>query len=142
MNMIWIWAIIIVVALIAEFLTMQMVSIWLAVGGLVGLILAIIGGIGIEVQIIVAIAVAFVSILALRKVTLKFLTNKTEGDKAEVLVGKTGKVINAIDKETSGTVKINGVIWTAIADKNIAEGTEIKIIDVVGNRLKVKEVKE
>ena len=142
MSMIWIWAIIIVIALVVEFLTMQMVSIWFAIGGLVGLILALIGGISIEIQIIVAIAVALLAILGPRKFTLKFLNSKTEGGKAEVLIGKTGIVINPIDKETSGTVKVNGILWTALANKNIAQDAKIEVIEVVGNRLKVKEIKE
>ena len=142
MSMIWVWVIVIGVALIAEFLTMQMVSIWFAVGGLVGLILALIGGIGIEIQIIVAIAASLAAIFGLRKFTLKFLTNKTEGEKAEVLIGKTGIVVAPIDKETSGTVKVNGIIWTAIANKNIAENAKVEVIEVTGNRLIVKEIKE
>ena len=142
MSMIWVWVIVIGIALIAEFLTMQMVSIWFAVGGLVGLILALIGGIGIEIQIIVAIAASLAAIFGLRKFTLKFLTNKTEGEKAEVLIGKTGVVVVPIDKETSGTVKVNGIIWTAIANKNIAEDAKVEVIEVTGNRLKVKEIKE
>ena len=140
--MIWIWVGIIVLALITEFLTMQMVSIWFAIGGIVGLILALIGGIGIEIQIIVAVVVALLAIFGLRKFTLKFLTNKTEGEKAEVLIGKKGVVVNAIDKETGGTVKINGVLWTAMANKNIAQDAKIEVVEVVGNRLKVKEIKE
>lgn len=140
--MIWVWTIVIAVSLILEFLTWQMVSIWLAVGGVVGLVLSAIGGISVEVQIIVVVVVAMLAIIFLRKFTLKFLTNKTEGAKAEVLIGKTGKVMQPIDKETSGTVKINGVFWTACADKNIAKDAEIEVVGVKGNRLKVKEIKE
>lgn len=140
MVMVWVWAIVIAVSLVAEFLSMQMISIWLALGGVVGLILAVIGGISIEIQIVIMVIISLLSIIFLRKFALKYLNNTSEDKKAEVLIGKTGKVLDDITKNNNGTVKISGVIWTACAEKELTKGEEVEVIEVNGNKLKVKKI--
>lgn len=140
MDMVWVWAIVIAISLIIEFITMQMVSIWLALGGVVGLILAIIGGISIEIQIVIMVLISLLSIIFLRKFALKYLNNTSEDKQAEVLIGKMGKVIDNIEKENYGTVKINGILWTAYSDTEVLSGTEVKVIEVNGNKLKVNKI--
>ena len=49
----WIWLAIIVVALIIEIVTLDLVSIWFSFGAVVPFILSAIGGIPIEIQIVV-----------------------------------------------------------------------------------------
>ena len=138
MELYFVWTIIIAAALLVEFFTMQMVSIWFAVGGVFGLVLSLIGGIGLEVQIIVSAVVALISIVFLRKFALKFLHKSADKNDAGTLVGKTAEVVEEISPEKAGTVKLNGVLWTAISEENLALGAKVKIIDVLGNKLKVK----
>ena len=138
MELYFVWTIIIAAALLVEFFTMQMVSIWFAVGGVFGLVLSLIGGIGLEVQIIVSAIVALISIVFLRKFALKFLHKSADKSDAGTLVGKTAEVVEEISPEKSGAVKLNGVLWTAISEENLQVGAKVKIIDVLGNKLKVK----
>lgn len=138
MDLIWIWTIIFVLAVVVEFITMEMVSIWIALGALVGLILSAIGGIGLEIQILSACLVAIVSILLLRKFALRYLHKTKDKKSAEVLIGKTCKVLEDITPEKSGTVKFNGVVWTATSDQTLEKGAQVVIEEVNGNKLKVK----
>ena len=138
MELYFVWTIIIAAALLIEFFTMQMVSIWFAVGGAFGLVLSLIGGIGLEVQIIVSAIVALISIVFLRKFALKFLHKSADTKDAGTLVGKTAEVVEEISPEKAGAVKLNGVLWTAISEENLQVGAKVKIIDVLGNKLKVK----
>lgn len=140
MVMVWVWAIVIALSLVIEFITMQMVSIWLALGGVVGLILALIGGVAIEIQIVVVVIVSLLAILFLRKFALKFLNSTSENKKADILIGKRTKMIEPTTKNDAGTIKINGVLWTAVADENIAVGEEVEVVEINGNKLKVKKV--
>lgn len=140
MVMVWVWAIVIALSLVVEFITMQMVSIWLALGGVVGLILALIGGVAIEIQIVVVVIVSLLAILFLRKFALKFLNSTSENKKADILIGKRTKMIEPTTKNDAGTIKINGVLWTAVADENIAVGEEVEVVEINGNKLKVKKV--
>ena len=138
MELYFVWTIIIAAALLVEFFTMQMVSIWFAVGGVFGLVLSLIGGIGLEVQIIVSAVVALISIVFLRKFALKFLHKSADKNDAGTLVGKTAEVVEEISPEKSGAVKLNGVLWTATSEETLGIGAKVKIIDVLGNKLKVK----
>lgn len=138
MELYFVWTIIIAAALLVEFFTMQMVSIWFAVGGVFGLVLSLIGGIGLEVQIIVSAIVALISIVFLRKFALKFLHKSADKSDAGTLVGKTAEVVEEISPEKAGAVKLNGVLWTATSEETLGIGAKVKIIDVLGNKLKVK----
>ena len=138
MELYFVWTIIIAAALLVEFFTMQMVSIWFAVGGAFGLVLSLIGGIGLEVQIIVSAVVALISIVFLRKFALKFLHKSADKNDAGTLVGKTAEVVEEISPEKAGAVKLNGVLWTATSEETLGIGAKVKIIDVLGNKLKVK----
>ena len=138
MELYFVWTIIIAAALLVEFFTMQMVSIWFAVGGVFELVLSLIGGIGLEVQIIVSAVVALISIVFLRKFALKFLHKSADKNDAGTLVGKTAEVVEEISPEKAGAVKLNGVLWTATSEETLGIGAKVKIIDVLGNKLKVK----
>ncbi|MDD4408929.1 MAG: NfeD family protein [Clostridia bacterium] len=140
MDWIWIWAIIVAVSLLIEFFTMELISIWIAVGGLVALILAAIGGINPEIQIICAILVSLGCILGLRRFALKHLNKKSESSIAEPLLGKKAKLIEPCGMEKDGSIKLNGIIWTVYSDSEILQNEEIEVIKVKGNKLKVKQV--
>ena len=75
MDIVWIWTIVIAVALVVEFFTMELISVWFAIGGLLGLILAVCG-VALEIQIICAVVLALGCILGLRRFAIKFLFKK------------------------------------------------------------------
>ena len=140
MSMIWVWTGVIAFALIIEFMTMQLVTIWFAVGGIVGLILTIIGGISIEIQVACAVLVSIICIIGLRKFAMKYLNKKSEDKQVEMLVGHKAKMLEDVEKDVLGTIKLNGVVWTAYSDEKIEANEEVEIIEVNGNKLKVKKV--
>lgn len=139
MDPIWIWTIVIAGALLIEALTVEMVAVWLAVGGFVGLILAIIGGIDIGIQIIVVAVVTIASILLLRRFTLKFLRKGEDKSSVETVIGKKSKLLEDVSPTQNSTLKLNGTVWTVICDEELSKGTEVEIIEIKGNKLKVKK---
>ena len=76
MTWVYVWLGVVVISLILEFVTFELVSIWVSLGSLVAMILAFCG-VRYEIQIIVAVVISIVCILSLRKVALKFLTKNT-----------------------------------------------------------------
>ena len=139
MELIWIWAIVVAISLVVEFATMQMVSIWIALGALVGLILSAIGGVALEIQIIVSCVVAMISIVFLRKFALKFLHKTKDTKPADSIIGRPCEVTKEILKETAGEVKLNGVLWIAISEDTLNVGEKAVVIEAIGNKLKVKK---
>ncbi len=140
--MIWIWLGIFVLSVIIEAVEPDLVSIWFAAGALLAIILSIIPGIPFWVEIIVFLVIAFVLIFAIRPLAKKYLYKKEVKSNIEEKIGEKCVVIKAINELSHGEVKLNGVIWTAVA-KNKGEAIEeqavVTIIGVDGNKLIVEK---
>ncbi len=140
MAWLYIWLGVVVITLVVEFLTLDLVSIWIALGAFVAMILA---GckVGFEIQIIVAVVIAVGSILGLRKVALKWLNKSKEKTNLDLLIGKRVKLITKITEDEMGTVKINGITYS-VKEKNnqVVEEKEYVIIEKIeGNKLIVRK---
>lgn len=142
MLWIWIWLGVLAVSLILEFVTMELVSIWISFGSIVALILACCK-VSYEIQIIVCVAVSVASILLLRKITLKFLSKSKEKTETnmDTIIGTKVKLITEITPDTMGSVKLNGVIWSVKTenDETVEANEYVKIIKVEGNKLIVEK---
>ena len=108
MNWIWIWLGIVVVALVLEFVTLELVSIWFAFGGFVALIMSACGA-SVESQWIVFGIISLACILGLRKVSLKLL-QKDDNHKItskELTIGSTTELLEPISETHKGLIKVN-----------------------------------
>lgn len=138
---VWIWLAITALALIIEFVTMELVSIWFVAGGLIALILTACG-VSYVVNVIVFIVISFVMLFSFRKLALKVL-NKNNNEKTNVdeFIGKTFKLLTEITESTPGTIKIHGVIWNVVTedDSSIEKDNYVTIVRVKGNKFIVKK---
>lgn len=140
--MIYVWLAILVVSVITEFITTELVSIWFASGALISLILAI-----LQVPLIWQI-VAFVLISALfiifgRKPLMKLLSKDKSKTNSDANIGKVFTLISPISFGQVGSIKVNDVVWSAIAtsdDIQIKEGCKVEIVAIKGNKFIVKEI--
>ena len=145
MDWIWVWLGVVVVALVLEFITLELVSIWFAFGGFVALIMSACGA-GVASQWIVFGIISLACILGLRKVSLKLL-QKDDDHKItskELTIGSTTELLESITKTQKGLIKVNGIEWTAIGeteDTEIDAGTLVKIVAQKGNKYVVKPEK-
>lgn len=143
--MFWVWLGVIAVTLIIEIATLELVSIWFTIGAVIPFILSAIGGIRIEIQISVFVVVSALLILFLRKAAQKVLfKNMNEKTNMDSFVGKKFKLLEKTDLENNGSLKINGVVWTAISEDGnlIEEGTLVEIVKLDGNKLVVRKADE
>lgn len=139
----WIWLAVIVLSVVVEAVTMDLVTCWFAVGAIVPLILAVCD-VAWEIQLIVFIVLSAALIFSLRKITLKWLfKNKDSKTNMDLIIGKKVRMISRTDFETTGSVKINDVVWSVVSEgqETIEQGEMVEIIAVSGNKLKVKPVK-
>lgn len=135
-----IWILGIIVFIILEAVTYQLVSIWFALGALGGLI-ASFTGVNFYVQMAVFIAVSFIFILCLRPVTMKFFKPKNVETNARSLVGKEVLITSDVDNiEGLGEGKIDGKVWTvrSVDNSAIAKGETAVIENIEGVKLIVK----
>ena len=107
------WIVLLVVLIIVEPVTAQLVTIWFAAGAAAALI-AELCGLQQWLQWVIFIAVSAVALIATRPLVRK-VTNKTvQPTNADRCIGQTAVVIEDIDNiEGKGQVHVNGVTWTA-----------------------------
>ena len=141
-TMFWIWLAVIVVTVVIEGLTLDMVSVWFTAGAIVPLILAAVGAVGWEIQLIIFIVISTVLILTLRKVTKRLLFKNGSKEQINTIIGKQTKMIEDATEDTMGSIKINDVVWSAKSEKDetIKKGELVEIIRVSGNKAIVKKV--
>lgn len=140
--MFWIWLGIIIVTFLVEIFTAELISIWFTIGAIPPFILSATQSVHAIWQVVIFAVLSAVLMLSLRKVTKKWLLrNSNEKTNTDLLIGKKCTLIDACGLETFGTVKINGVEWNAVGDKqqNIAKGALVVIVGLSGNKLIVKE---
>ena len=141
MVWVYVWLGVVVASLILEFVTMELVSVWVSIGGFIGMILALCG-VNYIVQLVVAIAISIGCILGLRKVTLKFLNKNQDKTNIDMAVGTHVKLLEDVTEEKMGSAKYNGVVWSVKSEdetKKLKAGTFVEIVKVEGNKLIVKK---
>lgn len=131
------WLVIFVVLVVVEFASLQLISVWFAAGALVSLIVAACGA-PFSIQILVFAAVSTLLLACTRKIVKKFLWKGHVETNAELDVGKTARVIEAIDNlKSTGRVSLNGIDWTARSSDgtNIDEGESVTVDKIDGAKL-------
>ena len=117
MPAIIIWAVAFVVLVLVEVLTVQFVSIWLALGALVALMCAVFK-MSVLAQIIIFIIVSSMLLLATRPFVNKFLKTNKIPTNSDLNIGKKATVIKEITLDTAGRATLDGVDWIAIGKDN------------------------
>ena len=141
--MFWVWLAVVVISAVVEFATMDLTSIWFTAGAIIPFILSAINGIHWAIQVSLFVVLTVLSIIFLRPIAKKcLLKNANSKTNINALIGKQCKMITGCDFENMGSVKINGVVWSAISEdgKPIAKDDIVEIIKVDGNKLVVKHV--
>ena len=107
------WIVLLVVLIIVEAVTAQLVTIWFAAGAAAALV-AELCGLQQWLQWVIFIAVSALTLIATRPLVRK-VTNKTvQPTNADRCIGQTAVVTEDIDNiEGKGQVNVNGITWTA-----------------------------
>lgn len=139
------WLIVFIVLIGAELATLQLVSIWFAVGAL-GALIASLAGAGIEIQLVVFIALSLLLLILVKPATSRLMRKNVTKTNVDSLVGQTGKVTSLINNLNGyGTVSVRGQEWTAASVDDqviIEEGTTVIIRKISGVKLIVEAKKE
>ncbi len=142
MTWVYIWLGITAMALIIEFITADLLTIWFAGGGLIAMILA---ACGLEwyIHLPVFIAVSLTLLLCVRKIALKYFMKGDDKTNADSAIGKEYTLLSEIAFEKLGTIKIGDVVWnvkTKDERQTVAQGSIVKVVGVEGNKYVVEYV--
>ncbi len=138
-TMIFVWFAVIIVAGVIEAMTMDLSSIWFAAGGFFALIFAIIFPDLIWIQVIIFILFSIALLLVLRPIFKRFVKKNEIKTNADSLVGKVAVCVKPILDGERGEVKIEGKIWTAIANEDIQINEKVIVLAIKGVKLVVRK---
>ena len=135
----WIfWLILVIVLTIIEVATVNLLTIWFVISGIVALILSFF----IEDVAIVSTIFAVLGIILLittRPILKKYLPTQRERTNIDRVIGMKGLVTEEIKKNVIGEVKVDGKKWSAISNKKIEVGEEVIVDAIDGVKLIVRK---
>ena len=135
-----VWAAALVVFLIAEGATAGLVSIWLAAGALVALIIAAVGG-GIVLQAIAFLLVSALTLVLTRPLAKRYINNRHQPTNADRCIGRAALVSEEISElNGTGAVRLDGLEWSARTKSGavIPAGATVTVREIQGVRLIVE----
>ena len=135
------WFIAFVLFLIIELITVNLVTIWFAIGAVASMIATIMTD-SFVIQVIVFIVISLVCLLVTKPLVQKFKGFNVHPTNSDRVIGKVGEVTKKITKSEYGEVKIFGNNWTATSDEVIKVGEKVKVLDIEGVKLIVKKEDE
>lgn len=131
------WLAALVVFVIAEAATVQLVSVWFACGALVALVAALLHA-PLWLQIVLFLVVSAIALAATRPLVKKSLAKSYRPTNADRVLGKACYVTEKIDNIAgSGEVSASGKMWTARSSTGeiIEKGALVRPVSIEGVKL-------
>lgn len=133
------WLGLMAVFIVVEAVTVNLVSIWFAVGSIAGCIAAYAGANALTQAAVFAV-VSAASLIIFKRFFSDGLKKSHQPTNADILIGKTALVTEKIDPVLcTGTVEIQGRLWSAKCDSEIEKGAAVEVLKIEGVKLVVKE---
>ena len=140
----YVWLAFVILFVVAECMTVGLVSIWFAGGSLVAMLLAMAGA-GIGWQVLGFLLASAVLLMATRPLAKKYINNKKEKTNYKSVIGEVVKVTETIDNfNQTGVAFADGKEWTARSAEDavvIQKDTLAKVVAVEGVKLIVEPYK-
>ncbi len=138
----WLAAMIVFIA--TECATISLVSVWFAVGALVAIVVALLGG-SLILQVVLFLAVSILLLASLRTVVRKYINPGLVRTNTDSLIGQIGVVTTPVNNVAAlGQVKINGMVWSARSSTGtpLPEGAQVRVDRIEGVKLFVTLAEE
>lgn len=137
-----VWAILVVVFVIIEIATVQLVSIWLAAGALITMICSYF----FDLTVLGQLGIFILSSAVFLALTMPYLKKRQQNGhistNSELDIGKTAVVIEDIDPDNgTGRVTLSGVDWSAVSENGeaIPKNSTVIVTQVSGAKLTVRQ---
>jgi membrane protein implicated in regulation of membrane protease activity len=137
-----VWLVIAIIMFVIEVVTTGLATLWFALGAIVAMVMDLCGAPLASQTIVMAIVsvVSFILCMIWVRPKLESLRKKNvQRTNADRLIGRDGVVIVPLNgAEGKGQVKIDGQVWSAKADTDIAEGIKVTVKAIEGVKLVVE----
>jgi len=132
------WFITFLILLVIELFTINLVTIWFALGAFAALISTYITD-SLIIQVIVFIVFSVLSLVFTKPLMKRFRGISIIPTNSDRVIGKVGDVIKNIDPDNYGEVKVLGSVWTACSKQTIKKGEKVKVVGIDGVKLIVEK---
>lgn len=141
MSMTLMWTIILVIAVIVEVITVDLVSIWFGIGAIAALI-GNICNISQSMQVVLFTIVSIVCIVATRPLAKTYLRGNIVRTNYDRAIGKHCLVTETITPDNKGEVKVMGTLWmaTSLDNEIIKVGEYAEVVSIEGAHVVVKKI--
>ena len=132
-----IWLVIAVVMGVTEACTVQLVSVWFAIGSAAACVTSLFTD-QIYIQVIVFVVVTAIALAVTRPLVKKLKRKRPEATNADRYIGKSAVVVEAIDNDhAKGLVKVDNEKWTArsVDGQLIEPGDRVVVTAIEGVKL-------
>lgn len=138
----WGWIAVIIIAIITEVLTDQLISIWFVPGAIIATILDFLN-ISILWQVLSVLVLAAIGIVLTKTILTKVLPLNSTKTNIDAIIGERCIVTEKIDNYAGcGQVKIKGQIWSARGvgeDDIFEEGDVLHVVAIEGVKVICKK---
>ena len=135
------WMIFFVILVVIELLTINLVTIWFAIGALISAILSCFSD-NILLEFIVFVVVSGLCFLLTKPLVKKMKKKPKIPTNLDSIIGKTGRVTEAINPNEVGEVKVAGKRWSAISKEPLPEDTLVIVKKITGVKVLVEKKEE
>lgn len=139
--LLWVWLGLLVLFVIVEACTANLLTIWFAVGALAALVSSFFTD-SLVIQIAIFVVVSLIVLAIVRPMAKKYTKTKKQPTNADMYINAEGIVTDSISNlKATGTVKVKGTVWTARSfndEVEIPENTTIIVERIDGVKLIVK----
>lgn len=139
--MYYFWLLIIVFLGLLEAFTINLVSIWFVISGIIALIISFFSN-NFFLQFASFVILGIVLLLFTRMPLEKKLLGKKEKTNLDRIIGMKGVVTEEINQNKTGEVKVDGKLWSAIANMPLKKGEVIKVLNMKSVKLEVERWEE
>lgn len=139
-SMLVFWVAMLIVLIVVEAVTAQMVTIWFAAGAVAAIVAELLGA-QVWLQWAVFVFVSVIALVVTRPLVKKLTQTKLQPTNADRCIGQVAVVTEEIDNVAAkGQVSVNGTVWSArSADGSvIAKDEKVTVEKIEGVKLIVK----
>ena len=130
-----IWLVLMLVLFGAEILTVNLTTIWFALGALAAMISSLCGA-QVWVQLVWFLVVSVLTLCITKPLVKKYVNNKTHATNADMVIGQTCIVVEPVDNlKSTGAVTVGGKTWTARSEYGDASGELVAVERMEGVKL-------
>lgn len=137
----WFWVAITILCIVIETFTLSLTTIWFAISAFVMVFLAF-TPLPFAAQLSIFVVLSLVLLIFTRPLLKKKLNQKKIATNYERTIGQIAVVTRKITAIEKGTVKLNGMEWTATVKDDIVleEGTKCIVEEITGVTACVKQI--